>query len=246
MMKDPVPRIALFAPTQVEFTDPNRALLASYRMDEGSLAVATGKLHGTEVVLVRSGMGGPNTSRAAQRTLDRFTITQVVLVGFAGGAKAGLGTGDLVVCSEAIEYGEAGRRTHSTPELVERARRTGQPATTSAALTVTRVISTADEKRRLGEEYDAAVVEMEGFHLLNVFGLCGVPGLMVRAVLDPVDEDLPDMSHLLKDTGEPRPGALLAYLSSNPAQALKLPGLKKRVKVCRQAMNRFVKEYLSF
>jgi adenosylhomocysteine nucleosidase len=238
-------RIACFTPTQAEFVDAYRLLEETVRMDEGSFVAASGRLHGAEVVLVRTGMGQANTIRAAQQVLDRLEIAECLLLGFGGGTRHGLKVTDLVACSELIDSAGNAKRVLSSAALVRRAKRTGHLAATSPAVTVPRVITSAAAKLDLGERYGAAVVEMEGFHLLSLSSRLGVPGLVVRAILDTVEDDFPDVAHLISSSGEPRMAASVAHLALHPTHAFRIPGLLRRAKACRRAMSRFLRAYLS-
>lgn len=244
MPRDPVPRTAIFTPTQAELAVPLQEFRGASRLVEGPLRIEVGSLYGVEVVLVRTGMGAANAAAAAERVLEAFTVSEVLLIGFAGGTQPGLETPDLVACSELTNLAGNSGKVASSPALIERAQRTGLISATEPSVTVGRVISSARDKQDLGRKHGAAVVEMEGFPVLREAHLRRVPGLMVRAVLDPVEMSFPDASHLLRDSGEPRALALLAHLAAHPTHIFVFYELMKRVQACRRALLRFLKSYL--
>jgi nucleoside phosphorylase len=166
-MKDPIPRIAYFAPTQAEFKDPFRELRVTGRpVEDGPLVLAAGFFFGVETVLVRTGIGPENAAIAAERLFDTHTITEAIMAGYGGGTSPDLDTADMVACSELIDLSgdrRAPPKIVSAASLLERARQTGMVSATAPALTVAQVVFSPEEKRDLGLEYGAAVVEMEGF-----------------------------------------------------------------------------------
>jgi adenosylhomocysteine nucleosidase len=254
--KDPVPRIAYFAPTQAELKEPLRELRgADWRLRDGPLVVVVGTLHGAEIVLVRTGIGPANAAAAAEPILDTYTVTEAILAGFGGGTRPELDTGDLVVCSELVdlrkegrfgeERGESPTRISSAESLLERAQATGMVTTTAPALTVSRVVSSPEEKHTLGQAHGAAVVEMEGFYVLRAAHRRGIPGLIVRAILDREEDELPDLTHLASEAGEPRKATVLAHLAAHPEHAAFFYELGKKANLCRRALHGFMKKYLS-
>jgi adenosylhomocysteine nucleosidase len=254
MSRDPIPRIAYFAPTDAEFKDPARRMAASGRIEDGAFAVVTGRLDGRDAVLARTGMGPSRAAEAARRVLDAFTVTEALIAGFAGGAKEGLDTAALVVCENCVMVdtpeAEGLRRdglpaVASSPALIARAQATGLVSAAGDAFTVPNVICRQADKARLGGALGASVIEMEGYPILALCRERGVPALMVRAVFDPVSDDLPDMSALLDAAGTPRMAAVMGWVAAHPTQAGLLARLGERSKVCRNALNEFVKRYLA-
>jgi nucleoside phosphorylase len=191
-------------------------------------------------------MGAENAAAAAERVIDTFKVSEVLVAGFGGAAKPGLETGDLIGCSEVVDLtGESEPpKIESSSSLLERARRTGRLSTVAPAATVTRVISSAQEKQALGLKHGIAVVEMEGFPLLNVSRAHEVPAVMIRAVLDTAEENLPDTTELLTTTGEPRMKKILTHLAGHPSDAAFFSSLRKRIKACRRVVDEFLEHYL--
>jgi adenosylhomocysteine nucleosidase len=244
---DILPRIAVFTPTQAEFAGPFRSLEVADQTEDGTLVIATGRLHGIETVLVRTGMGPENAAAAAICVFETFNVSEVLVAGFGGATQPSLGAGDLVSCSELIDLSELREnppRIKSSSSLMVRAQWTGLLSVTAPAATVPRVVSTSKLKLSLGEKYGIKVVEMEGFPVLNAARESGVPALMIRAVLDTAEENLPDTTGLLTNAGEPRPKNVITHLVGRPRDAVLFSSLRKRVKTCRRVLDEFLERYL--
>ena len=241
-----VSRLAYFAPTRMELGKTARALEADRLTEDGPMWMATGKLYGQDSVLVRTGMGPENAARAAERVLESFSVREIFLVGFAGGVVPGLSPTSLIACDEVMDGRDDSGRVRtvvSAKPLIDRALATGLVSAVSSAVTVTRVVTSTKDKLALGARYGVELVEMEGFPLLHLAREKGVPGLMVRAVLDESDDELPDSAAWLSASGQIRVPALLAYLAVRPTvvfSALKLYG---RAKNCLRSLDRFTETY---
>jgi nucleoside phosphorylase len=211
------------------------------------MVIASGRLHGIETVLVRTGMGPENAAAAAERVFDAFIVSEVLVAGFGGATQRSLAAGDLVNCSELIDLSELREnppRIKSSSSLMVRAQWTGLLSTTAPAATVPLVVSSSGPKLALGEKYGIKIVEMEGFPIMSVARESGVPALMIRAVLDTAEETLPDTTKLLTGTGEPRLKNVLTHLVGRPSDAVVFSSLRKRVRTCRRVIDEFLERYL--
>ena len=83
------------------------------------------------------------------------------------------------------------------------------------------IVESGEEKSRLAETAD--VVDMESYHLLGAFASSKIPAVVLRAISDGNDEDLPvDFSRCLTKEGKVKAGPLLKGLLARPSR---VPGL---------------------
>ena len=226
-MKEPASRLACFIPTKVESVGVTRAA--------------------DRVLFVRTGVGKDNALAAAEKVFESSRVDEVLVAGFGGGTRPDVEAADLVACDEVIglcEGREAPPRVPSSPLLLRRALDSEMISVSAPALTVNHVIASPVEKMALGEKHGAAIVEMEGFPLLEESRRREIPGLMVRVVLDPVGEDLSQWTQLFADSKEPRPRAWIAHLTAHPTQIASFMRLVKRASTCRRILKRFLERYL--
>ncbi len=93
------------------------------------------------------------------------------------------------------------------------------PLSLVRALTSDRLIWEADEKRTLGQIYDAGVVDMEGFAALKVLGEAGIAVAMVRVVSDDCYHNLPDLTQAISPDGSLQTLPLTLGLLRHPIAA---------------------------
>lgn len=157
---------------------------------------------------------------------------RVLLVGLCGSLVPEYALGDVVV------YGECVRGSavlQCDPELTQTLGRSFPTKPVVRALTTGHVLCSADEKRRLGERHQAAVVDMEGFAALEVLSRAGIKVGMVRVVSDDCHHDLPDLNGVLGARGNLQPLPLALALLRRPVEGLRLVhGSIQALRVLRQ------------
>ncbi len=70
----------------------------------GSLTFVEGKINGTNVVIVQSGIGKVNAALCAQRLILSYGVTHIINTGIAGAAAEGLDVLDFVVSTDAVYH----------------------------------------------------------------------------------------------------------------------------------------------
>ncbi len=88
------------------------------------------------------------------------------------------------------------------------------------AFTSDRILSSAHEKRQLGQFHQADVVDMEGTAILTTLEAAAIA--MVRVVSDDTDHDLPDLSAAISPEGKLRSLPLAVGMIRQPIAALRL------------------------
>ncbi|QLE56733.1 phosphorylase [Nostoc sp. TCL26-01] len=105
------------------------------------------------------------------------------------------------------------------------------------SLTSDRVISSATEKRHLGETLGVDVVDMEGFAALELLHQAGVAVAMLRVVSDDCHHDIPDISAAINPDGSLQPLILAQRFLRQPVAATHLiRGSLRGLKVLEQMM----------
>ena len=103
-MLDDTPRIAVLGAMASELSALRKALTEPAEHGMAGAAFTTGMLAGKAVVLVGCGVSMVNAAMTAQRTLDLFNVTHLVVSGCAGGVDPELKVGDVFVASQWGQY----------------------------------------------------------------------------------------------------------------------------------------------
>lgn len=89
-------------------------------------------------------------------------------------------------------------------------------------LTSDRLIWSSSEKRQLGQVYQAGVVDMEGYAVLEVLNHLGVTVAMLRVISDDCYYDLPDLNFAISSDGKLEPLPLAMGMIRQPIAATRL------------------------
>jgi nucleoside phosphorylase len=182
-----------------------------------------------------TGIGAEATRRAIEAALARCTPGGLLHVGVAGALAPDLDTGDVVVCERLlVDAGDPAPLELPGAPWLRGLGRTG------AAVTVERVVTTAEAKRALFERSGAHVVEMESYWAVAAARARGLPVGCVRVVCDRHDETLPDLTEALDPVGRPRTLRLLRRLVAEPGVVAALPRVARAFGVAQAALTAVV------
>lgn len=144
------------------------------------------------LLLVRTGIGPAAAADTLRRLLAEYTPAFCLQVGYAGGVRPDQEPGDLVIATVLIDAG-AGRSYEVEPSLVRRAellrRRLALPGRSGPLVTLAQPALTPEEKAAQAPQ--AVAVEMESAVFAEACKNAGLPFLVVRTVLDPLNFHLP-------------------------------------------------------
>ncbi|XHX77129.1 MAG: phosphorylase [Stenomitos frigidus ULC029] len=147
---------------------------------------------------------------------------QLLVMGLCGGLAAHQAIADVVLYRECVD------RTSSSSVLPCDAALTDWLYTKLAApvlvraLTSDRLVSSAQEKHQLAQDYAADVVDMEGFAALDSLRQLGATVAMLRVISDTAQHDLPDLTNAIDQHGALQPLPLAWGMVKQPIAALRL------------------------
>ena len=228
--------LAIFVATGAEARPLCRALGPTHRSPHRLDSIARIGLDGRELLLARTGMGPDNAEAAARRLFSEAHVAAALSVGVAAGLSPLLQAGDLIVADRAILHRKSGttRQSFSCDAGLQEwaltlVRQSGSRHSVGPIVTVEQILPTADEKRRLAAESGAMAVDMESAAIASAASARAVPFLALRAILDPVEEDLNiAFDRFLNRRGDPRWLSLAWYLLAQPLALSRLVGLGRR------------------
>jgi nucleoside phosphorylase len=197
-----------------------RPLRIRLRAQEADLPQSwIGRTRKATVILSLTGMGGEAGAGAAKRVLERYRLTALISTGFAGALSESLETGQLIAASELRAPG--GLPVISPDGALLRRALADEGLRPVTTVTVPSAASTRRSRQALREAYGAEAVDMESYWIAKVARQRGVPCLVIRAVLDTMDQDIPRLEAGAAASGLPM---LLAFARSPRTLAL-LPSL---------------------
>jgi nucleoside phosphorylase len=205
------------------------------------VVVYEAQLGGNEVIVFLTGMGWGNAEYALREVMNTWPVF-CISAGLAGGLKLSYQSGEVVVARRVGLLGsnfwiECGR-----PEV--RAAVECGARFVEICLTADNILSTAKAKRAAGVFGD--MVDMESFHILTAASGKKLPGrVVVRAISDTVDEDLPvDFTRVAAGDGRLKYGKLASAIGRKPQQLPKLIRFGIRSRRAAQSLAEFLDRYI--
>lgn len=169
----------------------------------------SGKIEGTDVVVVKCGVGKVNAAMCTQTMIDVFDVTGIINTGIAGSLDADINIGDIVLASDTLEHdmdvAALGYEPGIIPDTSVSVFKTddylmdiAMQAVKASAIDVTvftgrvvsgdQFISSKEKKAWLVSTFGGKCAEMEGASIGHVAVLNSVPYLVVRAISDKADD----------------------------------------------------------
>lgn len=208
--------IGIIGAMELEVEQLTAAMESPTFTHQAGMRFCSGKLEGTDVVVVRSGVGKVNAAVCAQILVDRFGADALINTGIAGAIGLEVGIGDIVLSSSALQHdmdavafgydlGVIPQQDCSDfpadPKLLQTAldccaaHLPQVKVHTGRVVTGDVFVAKKEQKDLLRSRFAAVCTEMEGAAIAHAAWLNGVPYLVVRAISDNADagavEDYP-------------------------------------------------------
>ena len=235
-------RLAVLAASARELAPMRATLKAMRRGRLRSFPHEIGRSDSIEIHLLHTGIGFQAALAGAEAVLSAFAVDAMVSTGYVG-ALGSAGLGDVILGTDTLDWTTDGARTSFPCDASLRAiaRETAARArvgwSEGPVVTVANVVWMADEKRGLARASGAIAADMESAAIARAAHVVGVPFLVVRAVSDGADEDLPmDFNLWLSPWGRVQG---VAYLLRHPSIIRSLLRMRRQVEHGSQNLARF-------
>ncbi|MEN9757653.1 MAG: hypothetical protein RL755_1840 [Pseudomonadota bacterium] len=191
-----------------------------------------------EIMLVYSGAGAQNASKAAELAISKGA-TQLISWGCAGALSHELKMGDLVLADSLLDSN--GTETPVNATWHQHARNilgSSVAVYKGALLNSSDVVSTAQEKQAIFEKTGALALDMESHAIAKVAQHYALPFLAIRAIADPSSMDLPvALSNALNEEGEVEISKILFSLARNPKEIPHLIQIAQYFQIAKQKLS---------
>lgn len=210
-------------------------------------AIITGKYQNRKIALVRGGVGGKSTNKSIDYLIENLKPSMILNIGYAGGLDPHLNAGDIVIASRIIN--EATEKSwDADAKLLEKACMIAEKAElrhhTGRMVTVESPVADPHQKAFVGTRFEASACDMESSFIAEKSSRSGIPFLVVRSVLDPLDTVLPDIPESAIIDGNVKIGDILKHLRENPKDIIKLPRFSYLCSQARISITKFAEAWV--
>lgn len=198
--------ICLVTAVDIEFKTAISLLSQTVLSTESKFKICRGVIGDRRITVLQCGMGARGFAEWLSTHLKNNSYESLIVVGLAGGLDPKLKTGDVVVydiCMDARgQFNEVRCDKHLAESLTEALPVSSIRNFRGAGITVSRIITNATDKLRLGEHHQALTVDMESFEVLRVAAEFGLPTTAVRVISDEAERDLPNFNSAYDNDGK--------------------------------------------
>lgn len=204
-----------------------------------------------DVAFVEGGIGRERIEKATRQAVEILRPNLIISAGFAGAVKRDLKTGDLLVCDRvwSVDGPQGGwlpesaqARSPDDEAVLDRlvTGLEGQFAR-GGCLSVPHVIHESSVKRWIGTSFPVSIIDMESFWVSRTAAQYGIAHMVVRAVLDPLDQSLPSfVGEAAANGGGGRWARAMRYALERPSQVGGLVRLAAQVRTARASLAAFL------
>lgn len=202
-------KIGIIGAMELELEALKEKMQIIRKEEKASMEFLEGTLNGTDVVIVRSGIGKVNAALCTQILCDLFEVTHIINTGVAGSLKNEINIGDIVVSTDALHHDVDvrvfGYPLGEVPQMgclafpadekltglaVECCKEVNPDIAVYSGRIVSgdQFISDKQVKETIISNFGGFCVEMEGASIAHAAYLNHVPFVIIRAISDKADD----------------------------------------------------------
>lgn len=242
---------ALVGALKEEVADLHRHMVLEQAFTWQRCRLYKGKYEKKDVLLLQTGTGKESAEIAARFILERYPVTTLISLGFAGALTQELKVGDIIICSTlhcanglAQPDSNSGETYSSDVSLVSMLSQvmegTGLRFSCGGSVTVTRPVFRLELRRTLGQAFRADIVDMESYWIARIAAERQVPFLAVRAISDIMQDSRLPFDQILTLTGEWQWPRAIPYFILHPQHLTRLFALYRDAREARKNLTAVV------
>lgn len=203
-------------------------------------------LQGRRLAMLETGNRPRDVRRATMGLIDAHSPDLVIAGGLAGALSGDIGFGDIVIADEVCSTDGSNIEVAGARDFcVGISEKWSGCLHVGRMLTVDHIVRTAEEKRRLHQQYDALAVDMESLTVAQVCRERGVRFLVVRAISDDAHGDLPpEVLSLFGASKFFRLGAALGAAWHRPGAVKDLWQLRERARQAAERLAEVIEQHV--
>jgi adenosylhomocysteine nucleosidase len=187
-------------------------------------------------VAICSGIGPEPGRRASEAIIARYSPALLISAGIAGGLTPDLRVGETIFPVTIIDASDSSR--HET--AIQNAPIGNTPWAKTIVVSCPEIAG-AVQKQKLGKDYGAHAVDMEGASVARAAEAHGLPFIAIKTISDEVDFELPEMMPFFRD-GEFQTARFVCHISIRPWLWLRVFRLARNTKIASENLCAWLRE----
>jgi len=243
-------RLGIVAATESEAVWVRRRLNRKAKTVGADGVLWHGVLLDLEVTLLRCGVGPERAAAGLHWLMRQCPLWGVLSVGFAGGLRSPLATGDAVLATRICAADSAIRCIMPDAEWVELAATAAIQAELvqhpGRLLSSPSLVSQSIDKQKLGRQYGAVAVDMESHRLGCLVAAYRLPFATLRTVFDTSHDSLEfPVGRFTTADGRLNLSGVLGYVVQHPRSLTRFPSLWHKSRVAGRHLDTWLLHFLT-
>ena len=204
--------LAIMGAFEQEIADLRRQMAIEESVTGPRCRLYGGKLRNRDILLVQTGMGRERAENATRFALERYPVTAIISIGFAGALAPELNIGDVVVCSKLYfvprpeEEEQALEPYAADANLLALASQgtgdTAIPFSIGRGVTVLQLNADSLNMQELSDTLNVHIIDMESYWIAGIASTWKIPFIAIRSISDTIRESVQPFDRILDSGGE--------------------------------------------
>ncbi|HXZ94823.1 MAG TPA: 5'-methylthioadenosine/S-adenosylhomocysteine nucleosidase [Dehalococcoidia bacterium] len=247
--------IAIFGAFGQEIVNFRRQMVVEEVVSMRACKVYRGKFKNKDTILVQTGMGKERAENATRFALERYPVTAIISLGFAGGLAPELKIGDVVVCSTLLSaLGTEQKMEKLEPlapdaYLLSLASQGCEDGITrfcaGSGVTVLELDSNREKMKQLNETFNAHIVDMESYWIARIASTARIPFIAIRSISDNIQSSVQPFDQILSSDGKLLWRKAVLCFISHPQYFVNVFTLYRNSRLAKRNLSAFVGQLVS-
>lgn len=238
--------LALLGAFGQEIVDLRRQMVIEEVVAERGCKLYRGKLENRDALLVKTGMGKERAESATKLMLERYPVSAIISLGFAGALAPELSIGDVVVCSTLhcahksehkwVSDGVCASDTHLLSLVSQGLEDIVAGCCLGSSVSLLQLESSTKELTGLAETFHAHIVDMESYWIASIASARQIPFIAIRSISDTMQDSVQPFDQILTSDGRLLWKKAVFCFITHPQYLINTFTLYRNVRIARKSL----------
>ena len=238
--------LALLGAFGQEIVDLRRQMVVAEVISGRGCKLYRGRFENRDALLVKTGMGKERAESATKFMLERYPVSAIISIGFAGALAPELSIGDVVICStlhcahkSEDKWVSAGLCTSDKHLLSLASQDMGNMTARcrpGSSVSVLLLESSTKKLQGLAETFHAHIVDMESYWIASIASARQIPFTAIRSISDTMQENVQPFDRILAPDGRLLWEKAVFCFITHPQYLINTFTLYRNVQIARKSL----------
>ena len=238
--------IALLGAFGQEIVDVRRQMVIEEVVAERGCKLYRGKFENRDALVVKTGMGKERAESATKIMLERYPVSAIISLGFAGALAPELSIGDVVVCSTLhcahksehkwVSDGLCASDTHLLSLVSQGLEDIVAGCRLGSSVSLLQLESSTKKLAGLAEAFHAHIVDMESYWIASIASARQIPFIAIRSISDTMQDSVQPFDQILTSDGRLLWKKAVLCFITHPQYLINTFTLYRNVRIARKSL----------